>query len=112
MTERRMTSPGGTEARPAARRARLRRIGLGAQRTGKKERARLRALSASRATRSAHLPAAASTARTRPGVIGASRMRTPVASKNAFATAAGHRRSAGSPEPVVREPPAAIDVVS
>ena len=53
---------------------------------------------------SGYLPAALSTARTRPGVIGASRMRTPVASKNAFATAAGTGDSAGSPEPVVREP--------
>ena len=51
-----------------------------------------------------YLPAAFSTARTRAGVIGASRMRTPVASKNAFATAAGTGDSAGSPEPVVREP--------
>ena len=53
---------------------------------------------------SAHFPAALSTARTRAGVIGASRMRTPVASKNALATAAGTGDSAGSPEPVVREP--------
>src|SRR5438094_6434660 len=34
-------------------------------------------------------PASSSTARTRGGVIGTSRMRTPVASKNAFAIAAG-----------------------
>ena len=39
-----------------------------------------------------YLPAALSTPRTRAGVIGASRMRTPVASKNAFAIAAGDRR--------------------
>ena len=53
---------------------------------------------------SAHFPAALSTPRTRAGVIGASRSRTPVASKNALATAAGTGDSAGSPEPVVREP--------
>ena len=44
--------------------------------------------------------AALSVARTRAGVIGASRMRTPVASKNAFAIAAGTGQVGGSPEPV------------
>ncbi len=39
-------------------------------------------------------------------------MRTPVASKNAFAIAGGTGTRPGSPEPVEREPPAAIDVVS
>src|SRR4029077_13777200 len=53
---------------------------------------------------SAHFPAALSTPRTRDGVIGASRSRTPVASKNALAPPAGTGDSAGSPEPVVREP--------
>ena len=46
-----------------------------------------------------YIPAALSTPRTRAGVIGASRMRTPVASKNAFAIAAGPARSAARPTP-------------
>ena len=46
------------------------------------------------------MPAAFSVARTRAGVIGASRMRTPVASKNAFATAATVVAIGISPEPV------------
>src|SRR5262245_43057388 len=45
-------------------------------------------------------PAALSVARVRAGVIGASRMRTPVASKNAFAIAAGTAAIAASPAPV------------
>ena len=45
-------------------------------------------------------PAASSTPRTSAGVIGASRMRTPVASKNAFAIAAAIGACDGSPEPV------------
>src|SRR5262249_40059598 len=59
---------------------------------------------ASVAAGSAHFPAALSAPRTRAGVIGASRSRTPVASKNALARAAGTGDRAGSPEPVVREP--------
>ena len=39
-------------------------------------------------------------------------MRTPVASKNALAIAAGTGTRPGSPEPVDRDPPAATDVVS
>ena len=43
--------------------------------------------------------AALSTARTRAGVIGTWRIRTPVASKNAFAIAAGVGTAGGSPAP-------------
>src|SRR5262249_61296493 len=49
---------------------------------------------------SLYLPAALRTARTRAGVIGASRMRRPVASKNALAIDAGIGAAGGSPEPV------------
>ena len=45
-------------------------------------------------------PAALSVARTRSAFIGVSRMRTPVASKNAFATAAPTGTWEGSPAPV------------
>ena len=44
-------------------------------------------------------PAAFNVARTRPGVIGHSCMRTPVASKNAFAIAPVSGHVTGSPEP-------------
>src|SRR5204862_3745648 len=44
--------------------------------------------------------AALRTDRTTAGVIGTERMRTPVASKNAFAIAAAIGAEAGSPEPV------------
>src|SRR5438876_5362498 len=44
--------------------------------------------------------ACASAALTRSGVSGARRMRTPVASKNAFATAPGMLRIEGSPAPL------------
>src|SRR5438132_6062981 len=46
------------------------------------------------------MPAARRTPRATPGVIGAWRMRTPVASKNAFATAELIAVVGGSPEPV------------
>ena len=52
-------------------------------------------------------PAAFSTWRTRSGDIGAVRMRTPVASKNAFAMAAPIDYSGGSPEPDTNTPLAA-----
>ena len=45
------------------------------------------------------MPAALSAARTCVGFIGAWRMRTPVASKNAFATAEPTAAVGGSPEP-------------
>src|SRR5581483_12084880 len=48
-------------------------------------------------------PAALSVARTRTGLNGASRRRTPVASKNAFATAGPGGTCDGSPEPVVAQ---------
>src|SRR4029078_2971974 len=50
---------------------------------------------ASVAAGSAHYPAALSAPRTRAGVIGDSRRRTPVASKNAFASATGTGESDG-----------------
>jgi len=46
-------------------------------------------------------PAAFNAARTRAGVSGAVRIRTPVASKNAFATAAAGETATGSPTPAV-----------
>src|SRR5580765_4453974 len=47
-------------------------------------------------------PAAFRAARTRAGVIGAVRIRTPVASKKAFATAAGAATVTGSPTPAAK----------
>jgi hypothetical protein len=47
-----------------------------------------------------YAPAAVSAARTRPAVIGTCRIRTPVASKNALAIAAGVPGTSGSPAPV------------
>src|SRR5262245_46656105 len=64
-----------------------------------RERARCRAQSPSTDAGGYAAPAALSVARTRAGVIGASRMRSPVASKNALAMAAPVGTSVGSPEP-------------
>ena len=55
-------------------------------------------------------PAAFSVARTFAAVIGASRMRTPVASKNAFATAEPGGTVGGSPAPVAGQPALMISV--